>query len=161
MIITPLYLLFLLVVFVLVWLFVKSIDERKWLTFLVSIAITPLVYFYVFYPLLNIFSSYHHQKVFDTTAWIKKPALRYEMSNEITSKKVFIGKTKNEVKYLLGTSEWFGWDDTIKANSEDIWNYNLGSKPSIFNDQQECLELVFKNNKVISTKQYQVKKKFH
>lgn len=160
MIFTPLFVIFLIVVFVLVWLFTNTIDKRKWLSFLISIGLTPVVYFYVFYPLINIFSSYHHEKHFDADAWEAKPALRYEMSNEITSKQLFLGKTKDEVKATLGKSEWYGWDDAIKANSPDKWNYNMGFKPGAFNMTQECLELEFKNNIVQSIKQYQLETKF-
>ena len=156
MILTPLFVVFLIIVFVLVLLFVKTIDERKWLTLIVSIVLTPIVYYYVFYPLLNIFSSYHHQKHFDAAAWKEAPALRYEMSNEIHELQLFKGKTKAEVQKVLGTSEWYGWDDRIKANSPEIWNYNLGFKPGAFNNNQECLELIFKNNIVVKSKQYQL-----
>ncbi|WP_372752639.1 hypothetical protein [Mariniflexile sp.] len=160
MIYTPLFVIFLIFVFILVWLFTNTIDKRKWLSFLISLALTPIVYYYVFYPLLNIFSSYHHEKHFDADAWESKPALRYEMSNEIINEQLFLGKTKKEVKAILGKSEWYGWDDSIKANSPEKWNYNLGYKPGAFNMTQECLELVFKNNKVESIKQYQLETKF-
>jgi hypothetical protein len=116
------------------------------------------VYFYIFYPLLNIFSSFHHEKHFDAAAWKTKPAMRYEMSNEIVGNDLFKGKTKSEVKALLGTSEWYGWDDSIKANSPDKWNYNLGFKPGAMNLQQECLELIFKNDTVVKSWQYQMDK---
>jgi hypothetical protein len=82
------------------------------------------------------------------------------MSNEITREKLFMGKTKKEVQSILGTSEWYGWDDSIKANSPKKWNYNLGYKPGAFNLTQECLELEFKNNKVTSIKQYQLETEF-
>jgi len=160
MIATPLFLFFLGVVFVLVWLFAKTIDNRKWLTFLISLVLTPVVYFYIFYPLLNIFCSFHHQKYFDELAWNEKPALRFEMSKEILEKQLFIGKSKNEVEALLGASEWFGWDDSLKLNSSNKWNYKMGYKPGAFNLSQECLELVFKNNKVSSTTQYQLESTF-
>ncbi|WP_445736855.1 hypothetical protein [Mariniflexile sp.] len=160
MILTPLFVVFLIVVFLLVWAFTNTIDKRKWLSFLISLALTPLVYFYIFYPLINIFSSYHHEKHFDAEAWTEKPALRYEMSHEITNQELFMGKTKSEVQAILGPSEWYGWDDSIKANSPEKWNYNLGYKPGAFNLTQECLELEFKNNKVLSTKQYQLETKF-
>lgn len=160
MILTPPFVIFLILVFVLVWLFANTIDKRKWLSFLISLALTPIVYFYVFYPLINIFSSYHHEKHFDAEAWTDKPALRYEMSNEITRNQMFLGKTKPEVEAILGTSEWYGWNDSIKANSPDKWNYNLGYKPGAFNLNQECLEFEFKNNKVESIKQYQLETKF-
>ncbi|MBG7611544.1 hypothetical protein IU405_04695 [Polaribacter sp. BAL334] len=158
MVLTPFFIVMLLITFVLVWLFVRTIDERKWLNILVSVVLTPVVYFYIFYPLLNIFSSYHHEKHFDAAAWKSKPALRYEMSNEIVGNDLFKGKTKSEVKALLGTSEWYGWDDSIKANSPDKWNYNLGFKPGAMNLQQECLELIFKNDVVVKSWQYQMDK---
>ena len=160
MIYTPLFVVFLIVVFILVWLFTNTIDKRKWLSFLISLVLTPIVYYYVFYPLLNIFSSYHHEKHFDSEAWVEKPSLRYEMSNEITNKQLFLGKNKEQVQAILGTSEWYGWDDAIKANSPEKWNYNLGYKPGAFNMTQECLELEFKNNTVASIKQYQLETKF-
>lgn len=160
MILTPLFIFFISIVFVLVWLFVKTIDKRKWLVLLISLVLTPIVYFYVFYPLLNIFSSYHHQKYFDASNWNDTPALRYEMSKNMLDDKLFMGKNKKEVEAILGASEWYGWDDSIKANSPDKWNYNMGYKPGAFNLNQECFELVFKNNKVINTKQYQLETTF-
>ena len=160
MIYTPLFIVFLVALFILVWLFTNTIDKRKWLSFLISLVLTPIVYFYVFYPLLNIFSSYHHQKYFDAEAWTEKPALRYEMSGNILKDSVFFGKTKSDVERALGKPEWFGWDDSIKANSPEKWNYNLGFKPGALNNMQECLELVFKDNKVQSTNQYQLEQTF-
>ncbi|KJD34261.1 hypothetical protein PK35_00060 [Tamlana nanhaiensis] len=160
MIITPLFIVFLVIVFALVWLFTNTIDNRKWLTFLVSLVLTPVVYFYIFYPFINIFVSYHHEKYFNAKAWEAKPALRYEMSGSIINDSLFIGKTKTEVQQQLGTSEWYSWDDNIKANSPEMWNYNLGFKPGALNDMQECLELVFKNEKVATVKQYQLEQSF-
>ena len=160
MIYTPVFIVLLIIVFVLVWLFTNTIDKRKWLSFLISLVLTPIVYYYVLYPLINIFSSYHHQKHFDNETWVSKPALRYEMSDEIVNKHLFIGKTKTEIETLLGKPEWFGWDDTLKANSKNKWNYNLGFKPGALNMNQECLEFVFENNKVINATQYQLEKKF-
>lgn len=158
MILTIPFTLFFLLVFFLLWKFVKTIDERKWLTFIVSVLFTPLLYFYLFYPLLNIFSSYHHQKHFDTIAWKEVPELRFEMSNQIVDTQLFKDKTKSEVQNSLGTSEWFGWDAHLKENSPEKWNYNLGFKPGAFNTQQECLELVFKNGIVVKSTQYQMEK---
>lgn len=160
MIITPIFVILLIIVFILVWLFINTIDKRKWLTFLISLALTPVVYFYLFYPMLNIFSSYHHQKHFNAEAWKEKPALRYEMTDEILTTNAFIGKTKEDIKNLLGTSEWFGWDDAIKSNSQDKWNYNLGFKPGAFNNMQESIELIFVNDTVNQIKQYQTEQSF-
>ena len=160
MILTPAFVIFIIIVFALVWLFINTIDNRKWLSFLISLALTPIVYFYLFYPMLNIFSSYHHQKHFDTEAWIEKPALRYEMTDEVINNKVFIGKSKTAIKSLLGTSEWYSWDDAIKVNSPDKWNYNLGAKPGAFNNMKESVEIIFANDTVNAIKQYQTEQTF-
>lgn len=160
MVLTPLFVVFIIVVFLLVWAFTNTIDKRKWLSFLISIVLTPIVYFFMFYPLINIFSSYHHEKYFDVQAWETKPSLRYEMSNDMIKQQMFLGQTKSEVKAVLGASEWYGWDDDLKANSPNKWNYNLGYKPGAFNMSQECLELEFKNNVVVSVNQYQLETEF-
>ncbi len=160
MIVTPLFVVFLIIVFVGVWLFLNTIDKRKWLTFLVSLILSPIVYFYMFYPMLNIFSSYHHQKYFDAEAWEEKPALRYEMANQMLKDSLLIGKNKDDVETLLGEPEWFGWDENIKVNSPEKWNYNMGFVPGAFNNMQECIELQFENNSVTSVKPYQLEKTF-
>src|SRR5690606_15135406 len=97
---------FLLIVFVLVFLFVNTIDKRKWLTFIITLVLTPIIYFYGFYPMVNIFSSYHHEKYFDSSSWRGTPSLRYEMSDDLVASKELIGRSKDDVTMLLGTYEW-------------------------------------------------------
>ncbi|SHI56755.1 hypothetical protein [Algibacter luteus] len=160
MIVTPLFVVFLIIVFVGVWLFLNTIDKRKWLTFLVSLILSPIVYFYMFYPMLNIISSYHHQKYFDAEAWEEKPALRYEMANQMLKDSLLIGKNKDDIETLLGEPEWLGWDENIKAISPEKWNYNMGFVPGAFNNMQECIELQFENNNVTSVRPYQLEKTF-
>ena len=154
MIITPLVVVFNLILFVLVFQFIKTIDKRKWLNILVSLVLTPLVYSYVFYPLLNIFSSYHHQKYFNSEAWLKKPTLRYEMTDNILKTDTLIGKTKPEVKELLGTYEWLSWNDSIKNHDDNLWNYALGQKPGAMNTKKECMTVVFRADKVVRIESY-------
>lgn len=160
MILTPLFVVFFIIVFMLIWLFTNTIDKRKWVSFLISLVLTPLAYFFVFYPVLNIFSSYHHEKHFDAETWNEKPSLRYEMVNNIKNDSLLISKTKKEIQSLLGKPEWYGWNDSIRANSPEQWNYNLGFKPGALNNMQECIEILFKNNTVTSVKQYQLEKTF-
>lgn len=154
MVVTPLVVIFNLIIFVLVFLFVKTIDKRKWLSVLVSLVLTPLVYFYVFYPILNIFSSYHHQKYFNSEVWIEKPSLRFEMTENILKSDTLIGKTKPEIQKLLGTYEWLSWNDTIKNHDENLWNYALGLKPGALNNKKECMTIVFKDGKVLDIETY-------
>tara|TARA_R110001592_G_scaffold218396_1_gene472450 strand:+ start:584 stop:1081 length:498 start_codon:yes stop_codon:yes gene_type:complete len=155
MIFTPLLIVFLCVVFVLLFLFLNTVDKRKWLTALISLVLTPFVFFFLFYPFLNIVSSYHHQKYFDNNAWIEKPELRYEMIDNTMESDTLIGASKEKIVMLLGNAEWLSWDDAKKAYDTNKWNYGLGIEPGAFNDKKECLEITFQDEKVIALKTYQ------
>ncbi len=100
--------------------------------------------------MLNIFSNYHHQKYFSSELWIEKPALRYELSDDMMASELLIGKTKTEVISLLGTHEWLSWDDSKKDHNDSKWNYSLGIEPGAFNTEKECIEIVFKADKAVT-----------
>jgi hypothetical protein len=160
MVITPVLVLSFVIIFILAWLFIKTIETNKWLLLLLSTLATPLLYFYLFYPIFNIFSSYHHQKYFNAENWKANPELRFEMMDQLNNNNQLIGKTKADIESDFGPAGWYGWDDRIKANSKDQWNYNMGFKPGAFNKQQECIEITFKNDTVVTLKTYQLEKKF-
>lgn len=155
MIITPLLIIFLIVAFVLLFLFLNTVDKRKWLSALISLILTPFVFFFMFYPFLNIISSYHHQKYFDSDAWKEKPALRYEMIDNTIESDTLIGASKEHISALLGKEEWLSWDEAKKAHDSNRWNYGLGIEPGAFNSKKECVEITFQNDKVIAIKTYQ------
>jgi len=148
MVITPILVISIVVIYVLVFLFLKTIDKRKWLNALISLVLTPIVYLYVFYPLVNIFSSYHHQKYFNSEAWKEKPAQRFEMTENIIESDTLIGKSKAKIQQLLGQYEWLTWNDSIKNHDDNLWNYSLGLKPGAMNNKKECMTLIFKDGKV-------------
>ncbi|MFD1061922.1 hypothetical protein ACFQ1Q_01590 [Winogradskyella litorisediminis] len=154
MIITPVLVVFLVIVFVLLFLFLKTVDKRNWLVFIISLVLTPIVYFYVVYPFINIVSSYHHQKYFDAEAWEEKPALRYEMIDSTIETDTLIGLTKPQVKSLLGEAEWLTWNDAIKAHNPDRWNYGLGIEPGAFTEEKSNVEILFENGKVSALRPY-------
>ncbi len=155
MIVTPFLVIFLVVVFVLLFLFLNTVDRRKWLSALISIVLTPFVYFFMFYPFINIISSYHHQKYFDSEAWTEKPALRYEMIDNTIESDTLIGASKEKITTLLGKEEWLSWDDAKETHDTNKWNYGLGIEPGAFNDDKECVEITFKDDKVIALRPYQ------
>ncbi|MBC2846785.1 hypothetical protein [Winogradskyella flava] len=155
MIITPFLIIFMIVVFVLLFLFLNTVDRRKWLTGLISLILTPFVYFYLFYPFVNIISSYHHQKYFDNETWVEQPALRYEMIDHTITSDTLIGMPKSKIESLLGKHEWLSWDDDKKDHDSDKWNYALGIEPGAFNNKKECVEITFKEDKVAVLKHYQ------
>jgi hypothetical protein len=155
MIITPLLVIFMIVVFVLLFLFLNTVDKRKWLSALISLILTPFVYFFMFYSFINILSSYHHQKYFDSEAWAEKPALRYEMIDSTIESDTLIGTSKEKITHLLGNAEWLSWNDAKKAHDTNRWNYGLGIEPGAFNDKKDCVEITFKDDKVFSLRTYQ------
>jgi len=155
MIITPILIIFMFVVFLLLFLFLNTVDRRKWLTILTSLILTPFAYYYVFYPFINIISSYHHQKYFNSEAWIDKPALRYEMIDQTIESDTLIGLSKSKIEEILGKHEWLSWDDAKKDLDENKWNYGIGIEPGAFNNQKECAELQFKNDTLIKILNYQ------
>ncbi len=149
-----------IIVFILAWLFIKTIGNNKWISLLVSILVTPILYFYMFYPMLNIFSSYHHQKYFNAENWAEFPELRFEMMDQLNNENQLIGKTKAKIETDFGKLEWLGVNGFFKVKSNDLWNYNLGFKPGAFNNQQECLEIEFKKGIVIGIRTYKMEKDF-
>jgi len=144
-----------LFVFVLLFLFLNTIDKRKWLSAIIGLILTPLAYFHILYPFINIFSSYHHQKYFDSSAWVEKPGLRYEMIDHTISSDTLIGKSKATITTLLGEREWLAWDSIANDFNPNKWNYGLGIEPGAFNDKKECVELTFKDNKLIKVMPFQ------
>jgi hypothetical protein len=155
MIITPLLVVFLIVVFVLLFLFLNTVDKRKWLSALISLVLTPFVYFFMFYPFLNILSSYHHQKQFDSEAWAENPNLRYEMADYTIESDTLNGSSKEKIETLLGKLEWLSWDAATESYNTNKWNYGLGIEHGAFNNKKECLEITFENNKVKTLRAYQ------
>jgi hypothetical protein len=157
MIITPLLVIFNIFLFVVLYFFLKTIDKRKWLNIIIALCLTPIVYFYVFYPLLNIFSSYHHQKYFNSELWVKEPSLRFEMTDNIIKSNTLIGKTKLDIQALLGNYEWLRWNDSLKNHDDNYWNYSLGQEPGAFNTMKECMTIIFKDDKVAAIETFNEK----
>lgn len=162
MVFTPILIVSCIVIVVLLYLFLNTIDnKRKWLNILLALVITPLAYFYVWYPISTIFLPYHHHKQFDTNAWNEKPGLRYEMIDQMIATDFLIGKTKEDVSQLLGKVQWLSWNEANKDFDPDVWNYGLGLIPGAFEDIKEDVEITFSNNKVSSVKLTQAEYNFN
>ncbi|REG87935.1 hypothetical protein [Winogradskyella sediminis] len=155
MIITPLLVIFLIVVFILLFLFLNTVDKRKWLSGIISLILTPFAFFFIFYPFLNIISSYHYQKYFDSETWLEQPALRYEMIDHTVASDTLMTASKKQITALLGEAEWLTWDEAKNTHDTNKWNYGLGIKPGAFTGERECVEITFKNDTVVALKTYQ------
>jgi len=147
LIFTPILIISCIVIAVLLYLFLNTIDNnRKWLNIILALIITPLAYFYIWYPVSTIFIPYHHHKQFNNEAWSEKPGLRYEMIDHMIETNYLIGKSKEDVGKLLGKVQWLSWNDVNKDFDPDVWNYGLGLIPGVFQDTKEDVEITFKNN---------------
>lgn len=103
---TPILIISCIIIFALLYLFINTIDDsKKWLNIILAIAITPLMYFYIWYPISTIFLPYHHHKQFNNESWAKNPGLRYEMIDHMIETDFLKGKSKDEVGNLLGQVE--------------------------------------------------------
>jgi len=153
LIFTPILIISCIVIAVLLYLFLNTIDNsRKWLNTILALIITPLAYFYIWYPVSTIFIPYHHHKQFNNEAWSEKPGLRYEMIDHMIETNYLIGKSKEDVAKLLGKVQWLSWNEANKDFDPEVWNYGLGLIPGVFQDTKEDVEITFKNNKVTLVK---------
>jgi hypothetical protein len=131
------------------WIFKKNIDDKKKrniAALATTIITTPLIYFVII--MLWIFSiSYYPSNDFDRQKWLNDKEKRYELSENIIESKLLIGKTKMEVKQILGDEE--------NGDNSDLWNYYLGFKPQLFGIDPDVLDIEFKNGKVIRVGQHE------
>jgi amino acid transporter len=131
------------------WIFRKYIDDKKKqniATWIATIIATPVIY--VGLVMLWIFCiSYYPSKDFDKQKWLTDKEKRYELSEEIIESKMLIGKTKAEVRQILGEEE--------NLENNDLWNYYLGYRPQLFGIDPDVLDIEFKDGRVIKVSQHQ------
>ncbi|MFB9865502.1 hypothetical protein [Rufibacter immobilis] len=72
---------------------------------------------------------------------------RYELSADIIDSKMLLGKTKPEVRQLLG--------DEGNTDLSDHWNYYLGFRPGFANIDPDVLDIEFKDGKVVKVGQHE------
>jgi len=150
---TPVLLISCIIITVLLYLFLNTIDDsKKWLNIILALLITPLMYFYIWYPISTIFLPYHHHKQFDSSEWNEKPGLRYEMIDNMIETDFLIGKSKEDIAKILGKVQWLSWNEAAKDFDPNVWNYGLGLIPGAFQDIKEDVEITFKSNKVTLVK---------
>ena len=131
------------------WLLKKRIQvdkTRKIATWTATLIATPIVYFgLILLWLISI--SYYPANDFDKQKWFANKESRYEISEDIIESKMLIGKTKLEVRELLG-------DEGNKKES-DHWDYYLGFRPGFANMDPDILDIEFKDGKVFKVGQHE------
>jgi len=130
------------------WLYRKYIPnstKRKFFIWLSTIFFSPIIY--VSIAFLFFFSlSYYPNSKFDKASWDLNPEKRYELSQDLIKSKLLIGKSRPEVRQLLGK-------DAALLDSTNEWYFDLGYKPEIGNIDPSVLEVIFVNNYVIRVEQ--------
>jgi hypothetical protein len=130
------------------WLFRKILRSESVVAItavLATVASAPIAYIVgvgIFFSLL----LYHPNDEFDKERWHTDKEKRYELSEDIIKSELLIGKSKAEVKQLLGDD----YDGT-----EDDWHYYLGFVPSIGGIDPDVLDIYFEGGKVVRVGQHE------
>ena len=92
-------------------------------------------------------ANYYPKNKFSRAQWFAEKEKRYKLSGDIIESRMLIGKSKKEVKELLGK------DEMIDERS-DYWEYGLGFVPSGSIDP-DALDIYFQDGKVIKVSQHE------
>ena len=126
--------------------FIKTDNTRKIATWIATVVTTPLIYIGII--MLWLFSmSYNPNHAFDKEKWLTDKEKRYELSADIIESKMLIGKTKSEIKQLLG--------DEGNSYDSDYWNYYLGFRSGFAIIDASFLYIEFEDGKVIKIGQHE------
>jgi hypothetical protein len=118
----------------------KNDKTRKWTTWLTTIALTPILYVgLIFFWIIT--ESYYPEREFSKEKWKTDEETRYEMTDDLIENEKLIGKTKEQVKELLGQGS-VSFDGTV-------WTYSVGYRPGIIVIDPDVFEVQFKDDKVI------------
>jgi hypothetical protein len=122
----------------------KSRSGVALLTGLVALCTVLLVYFAAFLVWVSVV-SYYPRNAFNQSVWFANKKKRYEFSADLIESRRLIGKTKSQVKQLLG--------DEQNNESSDNWTYYLGYKPSLFGIDPDVLDIRFEHGRVVEVSQ--------
>lgn len=112
----------------------------------------PVVYVILIISLLSII-LYYPKTEFNRKEWMRDKEIRYGMSKDIIDSKMLIGKSKKEVRQVLGNEG--SWSYTGNTDDVDYWRYYLGFRPSIGGLDPDVLDVYFKNGKVVKVEQHE------
>ncbi|MFD2822832.1 hypothetical protein ACFS5M_04065 [Lacinutrix iliipiscaria] len=85
---------------------------------------------------------YLFEERFDKDLWRSSPSSRYKMVDDIIESQLLMGKTEDEVLFLLGKP------NSMISKDSNSFLYKLGNEPSFIKSKKEQLLIVFKNGKV-------------
>lgn len=130
--------------FILRWILKRMIKTSRSLriasTLIGTIILTPLIYAGLIFCWIAI-ASYYPERDFDKEKWRTDIEKRYEMTDDLVDNEKLIGKSKKEIKELLGQEE-------VSMDSSR-WTYYIGYKPGVLGIDPDILEIEFKDDKVV------------
>jgi hypothetical protein len=130
------------------WLYRKYIPDgrkRKFLIWLSTIILSPIIYVSIAF-LFFFYLSYYPNRTFEKSRWDLYPDERYELTRDLIKSRLLIGKSRPEVRKLLG-------ENAALLDSTNEWDFDLGYKPEIGNIDPSVLVVIFKNNHVVRVEQ--------
>lgn len=80
---------------------------------------------------------------FNQDQWRSQHSTRYKMVDDIIESKLLLGKTKDEVIFLLGKP------NSRISEEKDFFLYRIGNEPSFFKSKKEQLLVLFEDEKVL------------
>lgn len=116
------------------------------LTWGATIIFTPLI-FYALMMIYSLYATYYPSRDFNQAEWISDHENRFEMTDDLISSKILIGKTKDEVKKFLG--------DDFYLYDENHWGYDVGLVPRMFSVDPDILDIYFKDGHVEKVGQHE------
>jgi hypothetical protein len=118
---------------------IKSVSTRKILIWLATIILTPILFVGLAWIVVFVW-TYYPNKDFNQNDWQANQYKRYEYSASIIDSRILVGRSKRQVRELLGPGEYNADPDTFK--------YDLGDQPDIFGIDEPFLFVYFENGKV-------------
>ena len=85
---------------------------------------------------------YLFEERFDKNEWRNSSSKRHQMVDDVIESQMLLGKTKDEVIFLLGEP------NSSISEEKDFFLYLLGNPPSFFQPKREQLLIVFEDEKV-------------
>ncbi|MCD9016722.1 hypothetical protein [Parachryseolinea silvisoli] len=138
---TPVY-------FFLRWLLKRFIEvdhRRIQITWIATILLTPLLYISI--GIIWILSiSYYPSREFNRQQWLNDQEKRFELSKDLIESEVLLGKTKPEIRRLLG--------DEGNTGQGNHWSYYLGFRPQLLKIDPDVLIVEFRDGIVVRVEQH-------
>lgn len=122
---------------------IKNQKTRKIVILGSTIIGTPVLYVTIIWSIF-VLATYYPKHEFDSEKWKNEKRIRYELTNDLITSELLLGKSKKEVEQLLGETSKF---------ERNEWVYDVGFIPGMFNIDIDIIEISFKNNKVTNVKQ--------